>query len=357
MNLKIIVLVGLLLGLGAALIFNKPKQTKPTPQKKVVVNTSITPTPVPLRMKSIFVPYWADLSEPADLEPYDRLIYFAVTVSKKGVVQDDPGFLKMEDFLKAAGTQKKWLGVRMTNTDTNLEILNSVGSWEQIASDTASIAQENKFDGVVLDLEMAALPSDGLRKRIVEFISKIHSELQSKNLPLAITIYGDTFYRKRPYDLKELEKNTEEVMVMAYDFHKSYGESGPNFQLSGRNTYGYDFGTMVRDFLLFIPKEKLTVIFGMYGYDWIVDEKKRPVKPAESVTLHQVRSKFLNGCEALNCVIRRDEKAYESEVNYIDEFANYHIVWFEDQVSVDKKSELMRINGISSIAYWAYGYF
>ena len=358
MKINGIVLLGIILGLGAAFMYFKPEK-KIEPVVKKTVSPTITPTSVPLRMKSIFVPYWSDLSETSDLSQYDRLIYFGLTVAKSGIIKDDPGYLKLEEFLKAVSDkpQKKWLGVRMTNTEVNLTILNSVTSWDAIASDAATIAKENKFDGVVLDLEMAALPSDGLRKRIVEFVTKVHSRLQQEKLPLAITIYGDTFYRKRPYDLEELSKNSEEVMIMAYDFHKAYGEAGPNFQFSGRNVYGYDFNVMIRDFLLFVPQEKLTVIFGMYGYDWIVDEKKRPIKPAESITLHQVRSKFLNGCETLNCIVRRDEKAFESEVNYIDESANYHIVWFEDQVSVDKKSDLMRSRGIDSIAYWAYGYF
>lgn len=359
MKWKLIIVLGILLGLVVAFFFSKNKKEVKPPVKTKVVAPTTTPTPVPLRMKSVFVPYWSDVTETSDFESYDRLIYFGVTASKKGMVKDDPGYVKMENFLKATADkpQKRWLGVRMTDTDANLEILNSLSSWDTIASDAVSIARENKFDGVVLDLEMAALSSDGLRKRIVEFVTKIHTELAPDKIPLGLTIYGDVFYRKRPYDLEALAQNSEEIMIMAYDFHKSYGESGPNFPLLGRGTYGYDFGVMIRDFLLFVPEDKLTVIYGMYGYDWVVDEKKRPIKPAKSVTLHEVRSKFLNGCEDKNCIVRRDEKAFESEVNYIDEFANYHIVWFEDQVSVDKKSELMRQKGIDSIAYWAYGYY
>lgn len=359
MKWKLIILAGIFLGIFIAFFYNKnQKKTKPPVVVKKVMPTT-TPSPVPLRMKSVFVPYWSDVEESSDFDSYDRLIYFGVTVARSGILQDDPGYLKMENFLSATAgkSQKKWLGVRMTDTDANLDILNALASWDKIASNAVSIAKENKFDGVVLDLEMAALPSDGLRKRIVEFVTKIHTELQAEKIPLALTIYGDTFYRKRPYDLEALSNNSEEIMIMAYDFHKSYGESGPNFQLGGRGVYGYDFGVMIRDFLLFVPESKLTVIYGMYGYDWIVDEKKRPIKPATSVTLHEVRSKFLDGCETKNCIVRRDEKAFESEVNYIDDAANYHIVWFEDQVSVDKKSELMRQKGIDSIAYWAYGYY
>ncbi len=359
MKIKALIILGLFLGLGCAFFFNRT-QKKTVVSKKINKPTAVpTPTLMPIRMKTIFVPYWSEVDDTSDFHEYDRLIYFGLNIGKNGVNENDPGFLKLTNFTEAVAgkPQKKWIAYRMLDTDTNLAILNDVKSWDRIASDTATIAKEKKFDGVVLDLEMGALASDGLQKRIVEFVTKIHDRLAPEKLPLALTIYGDTFYRKRPYDLENLAKNSEEVMVMAYDFHKSYGEAGPNFQLSGRDTYGYDFGLMIRDFSLFVPEEKLTVIFGMYGYDWIVDEKKRPIKPATSVTLHQVKQRFLDDCETKNCIVRRDEKAYESEVNYIDADYNYHIVWFEDQVSVDKKTELMRSRGVSSVAYWAYGYF
>ena len=359
MKIKWLILLGIILGVVVAFQFHGSKKKTITSKKIEKPTPTPEPSAIPLRMKSIFVPYWSDIDETSDFSNYDRIIYFGLNVGKDGVNTNDPGYLKMEHFESAVKDkpQKKWLALRMTDTNTNLDIMNAVGSWDQIASDAATIASEHSFDGVVLDLEMGALSSEGLKKRMVDFVSKIHDRLQSEKKQLALTIYGDTFYRKRPYDLEALSKNSEEIMVMAYDFHKSYGESGPNFPLGGRETYGYDFGLLVRDFLLFVPQNKLTVIFGMYGYDWIVDEKKRPIKPATSVTLHEVKKKFLDDCESKNCIVRRDEKAYESEVNYIDPDYNYHIVWFEDQVSVDKKSHLMRQKGIDSIAYWAYGYF
>lgn len=320
---------------------------------------STTPTAVPLRMKTAFIPYWMEVAEDSDFRQYDRLVYFGVAVNKEGIRENEPGSLKMEKtlpVLKAKGLPV-WTAVRMTNTDENIDILNATSSWETITKDIGEFATKNDLDGIVLDFEISALPSEGLRMRIGEFVKAVHAELSGKSIPLAITIYGDVFYRKRPYDLKALEASSEEIMIMAYDFHKAGGEPGPNFPYGGKDRYNYDFPTMIRDFRLFIPAEKLTVIYGMYGYDWIVDEKKRPIKPATSLTLHQIRSKFLDSCEWEHCIVRRDEEAGESEVNYIDKAFNYHIVWFEDVVSVEKKIQHIRTEGIDSVAYWAWGYY
>ncbi|MBI4226036.1 hypothetical protein HY612_02885, partial [Candidatus Roizmanbacteria bacterium] len=102
-------------------------------------------------------------------------------------------------------------------------------------------------------------------------------------------------------------------------------------------------------------------------YDWLVDEKKRPFSQAKALTLNQIREKFLQKCEFKNCVIKRDKYSHETEINYIissptpDEQLiyriDYHIVWFEDEESVKSKTEYLTEKGISSISYWAHGYF
>lgn len=338
------------------------KSYKPRPSVKADINSPIpsaTPTSVPLEKKSVFIPYWSTVEDDSDFRNYDRLIYFGVAVGKDGIKTSEPGYIKFEKSLSSLKKQKKplWLAVRMTNTEENIDILNTTSSWGTIATSLSKFAIDNAISGVVLDLEVSALPSDGLRNRISEFISAIHNEMKAKSIPMAVTLYGDLFYRKRPYDLKAIAQASDEIMIMAYDFHKAGGEPGPNFPYGGKSKYNYDFPTMIRDFTLFVPADKLTVIFGMYGYDWIVDEKKRPIKPATSLTLYQVRDKFLDSCEWEHCIVRRDEEAGESEVNYIDKAFNYHIVWFEDVVSSQRKTNYLLGQGVNSVAYWAWSYY
>lgn len=65
-----------------------------------------------------------------------------------------------------------------------------------------------------------------------------------------------------------------------------------------------------------------------------------------------------------NCLIRRDDLSKETEINYVkswvvNEFGymDYHIVWFEDETSVDYKRQFLLEKGIGSMGYWAYSYF
>ena len=251
--------------------------------------------------KSIFVPYWS-----LNLEKFSSLNFI---------------------------NSKKYLTLRMTNTDDNLKILKDEKIIKKIIAESIEIAQQYDFSGIVLDLELGVLFGDEIIDQINNFSNSFYEEIIKNNLKYSIAIYGDVFYRKRPYDVSSLAKNSDEIMIMAYDFHKSIGEPGPNFP-----------SEYFDEFINKIPSNKLTIIFGMYGYDWIVDDKDRPIKPAQSLTLNQIKSKYSNYCNEERC-------------EFVDENKRRHIIWYENEESVSKKIKYLKTRGVGSFAYWAAGYF
>ena len=95
----------------------------------------------------------------------------------------------------------------------------------------------------------------------------------------------------------------------------------------------------------------------MYGYNWVVNEYKKPFGPAKSMTYLDIKKSYLDKCEMENCVVKRDDLSTETEINYIDEKLNYRIVWYEDMTSVNKKIEYLKTKNISSFSFWSFGYF
>lgn len=362
-------------------LFNK-KILLDVSKKKSNLKRNLSPTKIPKqpshitqksevrKEQSIFIPSWTiGEIKTEEINGYCPLIYF-------GTKEKTDNFLSLVD--KNVLCQDWYYTLKVDKIEEK-------ENWVNLLKELVNFLKEKRFTGWVLDLEISGLLSSDSQEKINQMVEVFYQQAKKANFKSYLVIYGDFFYRKRGYDLPFFVKNSDGIMVMAYDFSKSYGQPGPNFPFSGRERYGYDFQTMIDDFLQIVPKEKLIVIFGMFGYDWQVDEKERPLSQAKSLTLNQIREKFLlssrqhfdNGrvkndakeleCGIDNCIITRDQLAKEVEINYTlasdqpDENRvyriDYHIVWFEDEGSVKIKTEYLKKKGISHISFWAITYF
>lgn len=311
-----------------------------------------------IRTQSIFVPYWADLSQQPS-SSYDRYIYFGLSIDQKGIKRDDTGYQQMQNFLSfVPDDAKKLLCIRMIDRDLNAEILEDSHSWDAIVTDVLTIAQENQFDRVVLDLEVGLMAFGSYTENITPFTQAFYKQLSQHNIPLAFAIYGDTFFRKRPYTIEELNPFVDEFMIMAYDFSKSFGNPGPNFPYTDtEQEYHYSFQQMIQDYLNFVEPEKISVIFGMYGYHWVVDKQDRALKQADAITLHEVQSKYGETCSEAQYGMKRDSASMESVVTFYDEEGYKHIIWYEDEESSAAKMDYLKQQGIGDVVFWAWGYF
>lgn len=299
--------------------------------------TPITKSKTSNLSRSVFLPYWIVEDEELDVADYERVIYFGIAPTRENINKEEAGYLGLSTFVSNRPQDKiRYLTLRMIDSDTNLAILKNSKAQDNIIYETIETAIKGEFSGIVLDLELFSIFDDKVPIQINNFVKKFYAQTKQSNLKLVLTIYGDVFYRKRPYDVATLAKNADEIIIMAYDFHKSRGEPGANFPLK-------EFQIMIDEFLVLVPKEKLTVAFGMFGYDWFVDKKGRPIRPAKSLTLNQIHKKF-------------PAAVGEKEWRYRDAEGE-HIIWFEDEKSVGIKSDYLLQKGINKTAFWAYGYY
>ena len=368
--------------LGGVFLLTQQKKVKKTPQKNLLPTAKISSvtkttsnikeekssnkptitTSIKKNILSIFVPYW-NIDKFTDGN-YNSLLYFGVAIDENGVI-NDAGLNNISKFNHKFPTSKnKYLVVRMTNTSVNLNILEKNKNWEKIIKDITKIVKENGFKGVYLDLEVSSISFENIKSQISKFVQVFSREVKSDNLTFGTVLFGDSIYRKRPYDLEKIGNSSDEVVIMAYDFHKSRGEPGPNFPLNGKERYGYDMHKMIEDFTRYISTKKIGVAFGMYGYDWTVDEKNRPIGPADSMTLSEIKAKLIDSCEWQDCTSYRDPLSFEMEINYKNPAVKdqqgkpySHSVWFDDVSSVNRKEEFLRSKGVHHFYFWAWGYF
>lgn len=320
-----------------------------------VADTQQPTVPAAKKMShSIFVPYW-DIEKKG--EPYSRYFYFGVAPSLSGINELDQGFIKLKEFVDTYDTSASYLTLRMTDSDLNSSILDNKKAQQTIVNDVTRLAADNGFAGVALDLEYSGLFDGSIPGKISGFSHLLSDTVKGAKLKYTFIVYGDVVYRHRPYDIKELSKYADEVIVMAYDFHKSRGEPGPNFPLFGKEQYGYDFTQMVEDVSQSVSVDKITIAYGMFGYEWIVDDQKRPIKPATALSLNEIAQQYDQECVVLNCVKERESISGETEIEYVAKNGDYHIIWHEDNTSVKQKQVYAMSRGISSFSYWANGYF
>lgn len=322
---------------------------------------TVIPSTVETRTKpsfSLFVPYWSLNGESIDEKHFDQLIYFGIKPNSGGISMTDQESEQLKDFNDSVPDGiKKMLALRMTGSEENLRILEDGDLQQKIIDQSIEIANENNFEGVVLDMEIAAIPFDTLKKQIDKFTDSFYKACKEKRISFNLAIYGDTFYRARPFDIKTIAGNADVIMIMAYDMHKANGNPGPNFPLGGHENYGYDMSVMTDDFLRFVPAKQITVIFGMFGYDWEVDEGGKSIRQAKPLSQLQIKQKFIDRCDGFDCKVVRDKESGETKISYKDGENKKHVIWFEDMESVKKKQEFLRQKGINSFSYWAYSYF
>lgn len=362
--MKRLVLLIILILLAGFFTFRFAKDQVKKDLARPVPYPSITQTPALSRKvqgpekQSIFVPYWTMQEQTTSKTTYDSYIYFGVATAKDGIDTKEQGALRLDSFLALVPEgREKLLAIRMIERDTNFSILKDQKTQRKVIAEAISLAREKNFDGIVLDLEISAIPFESLVQQINSFTTLFYTEAKKNNVSFSLAIYGDVFYRVRPFDVQALSKNADTIMIMAYDFSKAKGNPGPNFPLRGEEIYGYDYEKLLEDFLRVVPSEKLTVIFGLFGYDWVVDGQGMTLEQGEAISTQAIEAGFIENCQQQSCSFSRDSKSFETQVTYVAKDGSKHIIWFEDMDSVEAKKEYLKSQGINSFSYWAYSYF
>lgn len=347
-----IIIFCVLLLLGFFFVFGGKKSNKSTQPKKSQTS-AVQDQSIGEKHSYIFVPYWTLDPELAQA-PYDTFIYFGIAADKNGIETEEEGYKNLTKFNSYATGKQKLLTVRMITTSDNNEILKDTNVQDGIIKETTKIAKNNGFSGIVLDFEMQGLPFESLISNITDFDTRFAKYSQDNKLSFSTLLFGDNYYRIRPYNVRQIGKISDRVYIMSYDFHKARGNPGPTFPFDQKNEYGYDFQTMVSDFSKEVDKSKLTVVLGMFGYDWEVDLDGKSKSQGESKTTLQFE-RFLTRCTSENSCEATGSSSGEN-IKYKDGDA-LHTIWFETYDSAQKKIDHLASWGIYSIAWWAYSFF
>ncbi len=330
------------------------------------------PTGVPLIQKkveksSVFVPYWALQEDNLSSVPYDTIYYFGVTVDEQGINTEEPGY-QILTRQNCPNDKTCIVVLRMLNDATTESVLQNAALRRTIIQNTIALTDTYFYSGIALNIEISGLIDKELTDSINTFVQEFYTATKANYKTLSFIAYGDLYYREKPYDMAFINAHCDEVMIMAYDFSKSYGEPGPNFPFVRRSPkgeggleadYKYDFKQMIADYTSEVSPDKLTVIFGMFGYDWTLNKQGTPLKRAEAKSVASLQL-FVDSLkkDVMHYALRvTRNNAEEPKIEYTDDLGQKHVIWYEDEDSVAVKNKYLQEQGINNVSYWAYSYY
>lgn len=227
--------------------------------------------------------------------------------------------------------------------------LSSSESQQKFTQNVLDLVKNYNFTGVDIDFEGLGYEN---RDLFTSFIRNLAAALHAEGKQLAVTVEA-RIANQVPMDWYSLGIIADEIRVMAYDYHaRMTGQPGPVSPL-GWVKEVVDYAVQVID-----PK-KVVIGLGNYGYDW-----EAPTAPEESwngLGLSHARALALAE-EYKSPIIRStgiDDRGYDRGnipmFTYTDTNGKEHSVWFEDNISLQEKLNLLDQYALKGAIFWSVG--
>ena len=322
-----------------------------------------------------FLPYW-NINEKleTDFSAIDQLMYFGLIVGEDGMLvkqengETEPGWYKLKSsekfkqIMDNAQKQNKKVLLTIICFDPNVAdiIVSDSLIRENLISEIVAIVGEYNFDGVDIDFEY--FPSDDnipdFGSRFNQFLSLLKNRLSAENPKsiLSVDIYPRAFIYDWPYELEEMGKIVDQIIIMAYDFTQSNSPtSGPVAPMKGESDNEMSIVKTLKASLNQIDKSKLILGIPLYGYEWrtVSGDHRSDVYSGSGVTASYERVSKLIKEEEVD--IKWDDKAFSPWLVY-EKNGTISQIYFDDLKSISLKVELVQQLNLGGIAFWALGY-
>lgn len=322
-----------------------------------------------------FLPYW-NTEKVALQDELTHLGYFSLTLDGNGefVEYYDDGEVDMgmhrlnsETFLD--------LGNALIDKDKQVEIVISQFNHSDIVSFLGSKkAQENFYEsldsvllaypinGVNIDIETSGEVNEQLRNNMTSFMKDLREHLDKKysKVQLSIDMYAGAAENKQIWDVEEIAKHVDYIIVMAYDFHRSSSQkAGPVAPLFGdTKNWEQSINTYFHSFLEQAPRKKVILGIPFYGYEWQTtsrDSKSHTFPDTGATASFSRVLELLDKKDELQVQEHWNEQALSPYISYVEN-GKIYVVYYENSRSISYKLDYVNQLDIGGVAIWALGY-
>jgi cellulose synthase/poly-beta-1,6-N-acetylglucosamine synthase-like glycosyltransferase/peptidoglycan/xylan/chitin deacetylase (PgdA/CDA1 family)/spore germination protein YaaH len=214
------------------------------------------------------------------------------------------------------------------------------------------LAANPSYRGLTIDFEQIPTADQPAFQAL---IADLYADFHPRNLRL----YVNTPVDDPDFDLGFLAAHSDGLIMMDYDEHQGPDEPGP---IASQDW----FLDNLTKALKVVPKEKLIVALGSYGYDWTttlppagVPDKKHAKKPAPPTNANVSWIGTQDAWQAASDAdarIELDPDSLNAHFAYDDEDAHLrHQVWFLDAVTVLNEMRATRALGLQTFCLWRLG--
>jgi cellulose synthase/poly-beta-1,6-N-acetylglucosamine synthase-like glycosyltransferase/peptidoglycan/xylan/chitin deacetylase (PgdA/CDA1 family) len=187
------------------------------------------------------------------------------------------------------------------------------------------------LQGINIDFENI---DDKYRKELTEFQKEIYNQLHKKGF----SVSQDITPLSNSYDLPELQKYNDLIILMAYDLHYMTSEPGA--------ITDPDWITNILDLSVKeIPAGKIILGLAAYGYDWPLNSE------AEDITYLEALEHAYENETSVNY----DGQSNNLHFSYEDDNGVSHSVWFTDAATAFNEIRMAEDYGVGGVALWRLG--
>ncbi len=321
-----------------------------------------------------FLPYWS--LNRVNIQPeLTHLSYFGLNIDQNGNIttendegQIHPGYkgLNSDQLTKLAqeiNQNHNYFEITLVQfeNETIKKIANNPEAHQNLITTLDSILLAYPISGVNIDIEYSGEVDEELRHNFATLVETIRHHLDQKygNIQLSIDMYASASDNKQLWDVPRIARSVDYIIVMAYDFHRrSSMRAGPVAPLfHDQNQANDDIHKNLRNFLRYVPKEKILLGIPFYGYEWQVDQRSPYANtyPDTGATASYERVKSILQNPSLQVETGWDDRALCPYLIY-EKDDKIQLIYYENPTSIKYKLEYVRQLDLAGIAIWALGY-
>jgi len=293
-------------------------------------------------------------------EEIDKLIFSGVEIDSQGnLIWDsqsnkifDKDYLQQKEKIKEGGGENI-LGIKLFKDEELDLLLENKEARQNLIKEVKKVIRKNDFDGINIDFEYQSDPKLILDNKFIVFLEELKDVEVGE---VGVDVFVNTINKGNKEELEELLKNIDQLMVMAYDFHRPgsdfAGSVAPIRASLGERSIWEVVKKMVD---LELDKDKIVLAYPLYGYEWktINEEYGSRVEEGSCQMVSWQRSKEL--IEEKNLEEKWNELTMSPWLVYKENDEIYQ-VYYENEKSLGIKVQLARDNQFGGVAWWSLGY-